>query len=85
MALTLQGKTVLVTGAARGIGASIAAHFARQGCRVVVSDVDFEGASICAEGLGGNSMAMRMDVRDREEVHTVSKRIVQELGVVINS
>jgi len=84
----LQGKTVLVTGAARGIGACIATHFAEDGCHVVVSDIDFDAACIHAQRLGANATAMRMDVRDRQEVRSTLQRIVQEQGgidVLINN
>ncbi|OGA48076.1 MAG: hypothetical protein A3G24_08000 [Betaproteobacteria bacterium RIFCSPLOWO2_12_FULL_62_13] len=84
----LQGKTVLVTGAARGIGACIATHFAEHGCHVVVSDIDFDAACIHAQRLGANATAMRMDVRDRQEVRSTLQRIVQEQGgidVLINN
>ena len=63
----LRGKVALVTGAARGIGASIAALFEQHGATVYRADV--------AAGA-----QLRMDVTDRAEVRTAMARIVGEHG-----
>jgi len=55
MDLTLQGKTALITGAARGIGARIAARFVEDECFVYVADVDAAAARACAAELGPNA------------------------------
>ncbi len=49
----LAGKTVLVTGAAGGIGAAVAAYLAGAGANLVLSDIDRDGLSSVAEGLNG--------------------------------
>jgi len=75
MEIRFEGKSVLVTGAARGVGASIAAHFAEHGARVYASDLD-ERASL------------RMDVRDRASVRLAIERIERESGgldVLVNN
>jgi NAD(P)-dependent dehydrogenase (short-subunit alcohol dehydrogenase family) len=58
----LQNKVVLVTGAARGIGAAIAAAGAREGAHVVVTDIDEAAGRATAERLG--AAWVRLDVRD---------------------
>jgi len=67
MEIRFDGKVVLVTGAARGLGASIAAHFADHGARVFASDIEA-------------SAALRLDVRDRASVRAAIERIEREAG-----
>jgi NAD(P)-dependent dehydrogenase (short-subunit alcohol dehydrogenase family) len=55
---------VLVTGAARGIGAATAKRFARTGWRVCAADVDGDGAARLAAGLGDAVTPATLDVRD---------------------
>jgi NAD(P)-dependent dehydrogenase (short-subunit alcohol dehydrogenase family) len=61
------GRTAVVTGAAQGFGAEIAAAFAEAGATVVVADIDVEGADRVAAALqaaGGRAVASRLDVSD---------------------
>ena len=76
----LRGKVTLVTGAARGIGARIAVHFAGNGCRVYIGDVDEPAARACAAGIGPGAAALRLDVRDRAAARAAIERIAAERG-----
>ncbi|HCN89412.1 MAG TPA: hypothetical protein DIT28_09555 [Oxalobacteraceae bacterium] len=78
----LSGKTVLVTGAARGIGAQIAHHIINSGGTVYVTDIDFKGACANATELGPSAIAMRMDVCNRSEVQSTIEKISKEHGVI---
>ena len=40
MSFSIDGKTVIVTGAANGIGAALARHFAENGAKVMCADID---------------------------------------------
>jgi NAD(P)-dependent dehydrogenase (short-subunit alcohol dehydrogenase family) len=58
----LAGKIALVTGAASGLGAAIARMFATQGARVLLTDIDGDGAARVAAAIGEAAGAMRHDV-----------------------
>ncbi|RUT24206.1 short-chain dehydrogenase, partial [Asaia sp. W19] len=61
----LIGKTALITGAARGIGLAIARHFIREGCRVLLSDLDHETGQAAADIL--SCRFVPLDVRNEAE------------------
>jgi 3-oxoacyl-[acyl-carrier protein] reductase len=81
-ALRLDGKVALVTGAARGLGAGIAARLAAQGARVVVADVDTAGAAETAAEIGSQATAQTLDVRDRGSFEAAIAAAVHELGTL---
>src|SRR3989442_3490564 len=84
----LSGKIAFITGAARGIGATIAKSFAQHGCSVVIGDIDAERAGSCAESLGPAALGVRLDVRDRDSVDEVVAKIAQKHGgldVLVNN
>ncbi|EIE51251.1 short-chain dehydrogenase/reductase SDR [Citreicella sp. 357] len=63
----LQGKTALISGAAKGMGSAEARIFAAEGAQVIVADVDDAGASVVAkdiENAGGRAAAVHLDVSD---------------------
>jgi 3alpha(or 20beta)-hydroxysteroid dehydrogenase len=68
----LEGKVVLITGAAGGIGAAAARRMAREGARLVLSDADEQGARRVVEELGGERAdALAHDVTSEEHWQAV--------------
>lgn len=83
----LDGKRVLVTGSAAGIGRAIAALFTERGARVVVSDLDGEAAEKAAAEIGAAGVA-NCDVTDETQVQAAVARAVEILGgldVLVNN
>jgi NAD(P)-dependent dehydrogenase (short-subunit alcohol dehydrogenase family) len=63
---SLSGQSVAVTGAGHGIGRAIAEHFAREGARVTIGDLDVAAAEAVAASIGERAFALPLDVTDRE-------------------
>jgi meso-butanediol dehydrogenase/(S,S)-butanediol dehydrogenase/diacetyl reductase len=79
----VEGRVVVVTGGASGIGAAIARGLAAEGAAVVVADLDEEAARKVADeatGEGGRALAVRMDVADRASVAAGIRATVAEFG-----
>ena len=72
-------KIALVTGGARGIGAAICRVLAERGHRIVVSDVNADGATALARELGG--YGIQMDVTQPDSVTTAVAKINRDVGI----
>jgi NAD(P)-dependent dehydrogenase (short-subunit alcohol dehydrogenase family) len=84
----LVGKVAHVTGAARGIGAAIAAAFVREGAHVVLSDIDGVGVADAARALGPQALAVTLDVRDEAAWQATHGAILERFGrldVLVNN
>lgn len=81
----LSGKTVLITGAASGIGRLMALDIAHRGATVVAWDIHREPLDDLAReisALGGRAAAFTCDVGDRLAVHETAERVRREVGAV---
>ncbi len=79
------GKTIIITGAASGIGRATALIFAREGANVVCADVNESGARETAalvNGKGSRALALKTDVTSRAEVDDMVKRALVAFGGV---
>lgn len=79
---SLSGKVVAITGGARGIGKATATALVAKGCRVAIGDLDLELAEQTATGLGGGTIALRLDVTDRTSFEAFLEETERQLGPV---
>ena len=84
--LSLEGRTAIVTGAARGIGKAIAETLAARGASIAVVDLRMdlaeETASEIAAKSGIEAIALEADVSNRESVNAMIKSAVDQLGKI---
>jgi NAD(P)-dependent dehydrogenase (short-subunit alcohol dehydrogenase family) len=79
----LRGKTVLVTGASRGLGRHMSVRLAREGMNVVLaarSDADLHAVGAEVEAAGGMPMIYRLDVRDRRAFEACLEAVQDRFG-----
>ncbi|MBI3099245.1 MAG: NAD(P)-dependent oxidoreductase [Planctomycetes bacterium] len=95
---TLAGRTVVITGASRGIGREIALRVARDGANVVIAAKTVDGtgklkgtiheAAEEVRAAGGQALAMAVDVREEDQIEAMAAGAVERFGgidVLINN
>jgi NAD(P)-dependent dehydrogenase (short-subunit alcohol dehydrogenase family) len=96
--MSFKNRTVLITGASRGIGKAIALRLAREGANIVVAAKSIEedprlGGTIYSaakevEAAGGKALAVQVDIRHEEQIQAAIEQAVEKFGgidVVINN
>ncbi|AEH52929.1 SDR family oxidoreductase [Heyndrickxia coagulans] len=81
----LDGKVAVVTGAASGMGKAIAALYAKEGAKVVASDLNLEGVQQTVaeiEATGGTALAVQANVASEEDVQHLIDTAVNEYGTL---
>ena len=88
----LNGKVAIITGSARGIGKAIAEEYAKNGAKVVISDILQELADETAKELqekyNVETLAIKADVSKMEEVDTLVKNTIEKFGsidIIVNN
>ena len=89
--MQVRSRTVVVTGAGRGIGRAVALRFAGEGAQLALldlSDADLESVRKALEGLGVTARAYRMDVACEDQVIRTLEQVAHDFGrldVLINN
>lgn len=75
----LEGQVAIVTGAAQGLGEALAQRLDKEGCKVVVADINLEKAQQVA-GTLTDAIAVKVDVTNEEDVENMVKAAVDKYG-----
>ncbi|WP_117170082.1 SDR family oxidoreductase [Paraliobacillus sediminis] len=83
--MKLKDKVSVVTGAASGMGKAIAELYAKEGSKVIVADLNIEGAEATVEAItqnGGNAKAVKVNVANLADVENMIDTAVKEYGTL---
>ena len=86
--MDFSGKTVIVTGSARGIGLTIAREFYKLGAQIIISDLDQSACDEVAAGLGEKAVGIACNVTDSDQVDRLIQKTVEKfdkIDVVVNN
>ena len=83
--LRLKDKVVIVTGSGQGMGLAIAQCCAREGARIVITDINDDTIAKAVENIkhtGVDAVGVRMDVTNKEQIAAMVATVVERWGVV---
>ena len=83
-----KGQVVIVTGSARGIGKAVALQFGSEGASVISVDQNIDGATQTAEECGNQSIGVKCDIGDADQVSALHTRVAKDYGkldVLVNN
>ncbi len=84
----LEGKTALITGAARGIGLAFAERYVREGARVAIADINIDRARESAAKIGDAAIAVEMDVTQQASIDSAIAEVIgtfRRIDILINN
>jgi len=76
----LDGKSAIITGAARGIGRAFAEAYVREGATVAIADIDLAGAKTTAAEIGDGAFAVELDVTSQACIDAAVATVVEHAG-----
>ncbi|MEO0977787.1 MAG: L-iditol 2-dehydrogenase [Pseudomonadota bacterium] len=86
--MRLEGKSALITGAARGIGKAFAERYVREGATVAIGDIDMARAQESAAEIGAQAYAVYLDVTDQSSIDSAVAAVEEKTGgldILINN
>jgi NAD(P)-dependent dehydrogenase (short-subunit alcohol dehydrogenase family) len=89
--MTVKGKVTIITAAAAGIGKATALIFAKEGAKVVVADLNFEGAEEVVKTIKenkGEAIAVKANVTDNNDIKNMVDTAIKKYGkidIIINN
>jgi len=84
----LEGKSALITGAARGIGKAFADAYVRQGASVAIADINFDAAKTTASEIGGSAYPLFIDVTNQASIEAAVSEVDERnagIDILINN
>jgi len=84
----LEGKSALITGAARGIGKGFAEAYVREGASVAIADINMEAAQETASEIGDAAYAVELDVTRQDSIDAAINTVVaraRKIDILINN
>ena len=80
--MRLQGKSAMITGAARGIGRAFAQAYIDEGAQVAIADIDIARAKETAADLGTSAIAVEMDVTRQDSIDQAVSQTIDAFGQI---
>ena len=84
----LAGKSAVVTGGARGIGAGVVQRYVEEGARCIIADLDVEAGEKLAAKMGDSVVFLRTDVTSEADIQAAIDACVSSFGgldVMVNN
>jgi len=83
--LLLEQRVAVITGSANGMGKAMALKFAKEGCAIVVNDLQLDGAQKVADEIkagGRRAVAIRADISNSKDVKSLIEESIQKFGKI---